>query len=281
MSLDVEQNQDQGDEIDLQQLAEGDDKTIDSNENKQQNEPVKLSEIEQRARDQGHRPLEEFDGPEANWKTPEKYLQDGELINKIKSLQTRMDSQQQEFDTRLKNSNKLHKARQESEIKALKEEQRNAVIDSDTNKYDSTQKKIEDLESQTLDDEPVKGKSDPVMAAWEEKNPWINDDSDFKKRPVAQDVWSKFLKSNPEATTEQALIHVDAKLKEVFPENNTNPRREQQNTMENNNRSSGNRKSKELTMNDLTQEERQEWDLFANDMFSEKEFLKTVKDLRA
>lgn len=272
----IEAEQTQKESIDLQAIA---DSELVEQVDEEQKEPIQLSDTEQKAHDQGWRPIEEFKGPEDNWKTAKEYVRDGEWIEKLNSLKGQIDSQKKSFDDRLDNSNKLHEARRKSEIKTLKSEQRDAVLDSNTTKFDSAQEQIDELETQTVDDKTVVQVVDPTMAAWEEKNPWINDKSDFKKRPIAQDVWGEFRRLNPKATTQQCLDHVDAKLNEVFPTNNENPRRNQPNTMENN-RKPSKQKSKGLTMADLTPQEKQDWNQFGSIMFTEEKFLKTVADTR-
>jgi hypothetical protein len=90
------------------------------------------------------------------------------------------------------------------------------------------------------------------------------------------------MNKNPKATAQQALEHVDGRIgkSKLFATNKEiNPRRNQPNVTENNQRPAK-RQSKELSMADLTVAETNQWNQFGSTMFTEKEFLKTVKDTR-
>ena len=105
-----------------------------------------------------------------------------------------MDRQQQQFDERLSNANKLSDARRKSEIESLRKEQKNAVGMADEEAYAAAQVKIDAIDQQAQDEAttttPQQNK-DPVIAAWEAKNPWINDVSDVKTA-VTQGIWNSF-----------------------------------------------------------------------------------------
>ena len=264
-------------EVDLEALANTDNQNEQQEE--QQEEQHKLSPIEQKAFDQGWRPQEEFKGPEENWKTPKEFIKDGEWLAQIKSLKQDQERQKQDFDDRLENTNKLHEARRQADIKKLKAQQRDAVDSADTEAYDAASEQIADLEGQevktTTTTEPGK---DPVIAAWEEKNPWFNDLND-ERGSVAVGIYNTYANQNKGASSAQVLAHLDARMNRLYPTDNSNPRREQPNITENNPRRSS-RKPKSLSMNDLTADERQEWNLFGSQMFTEAEFLKTVSDTR-
>lgn len=264
-------NENSAEIVDLEALA--------SPEEGIKDEPTQLTDTEQKAFDQGWRPLEEFSGPEDNWKTAKEYVRDGEFLSTIKELGRKVDNQKKDFDARLDNSNKLHEARRKQEIKDLKAAQRTAVDAGDTEAFDAAGAKIETLEDQP-NESTTKPVVDPSVAEWEAANPWIQDQND-ERTPVAQGIWNHYASQNPNATALQAIAHVEAKITKLFPPSQeTNVRRGQPNLTENNQRKST-RQSKELSMNDLTQDEMKEWDMFGSQMFSEKEFLKTVKDTRA
>ena len=166
------------------------------------------------------------------------------------------------------------------EIKDLKKQQRDAVNDMDTDAYDDAQKKIDNLESQTIEDVKPEPVADPVLNEWNERNPWFFDETD-DRTPAAKGYFNSFTAKNPTATLEQALKFVDDKINTHFSTKAaSNPRREQANLTENINRPAK-RQSKNLTMSDLTPTERKDYEMFGRDMFTEEEFLKTVKDTRA
>jgi len=263
----------QEESIDLAALANSPDQEVVVVE-----EELQLNGTEQKAYDQGWRPKDDFEGPEDNWKSAKEYVRDGEFLATIKELHQKVDSQKVDFDQRLENSNKLHEARKAREISDLKTQQRDAVRTSDTELYDDAQKQIEKLE-----EAPVEVKKsqaiDPVISEWESKNAWINDLTD-ERTPVAQGIWNQYITKNPTASNAQAIAHVDDRMGVLYPTNNSNPRRNQQNTNETPAKR-GKKSSKSLTMGDLTQDEKSEWAMFGQTMFKdESAFLSAVKDAR-
>tara|TARA_R110000782_G_scaffold108593_2_gene197198 strand:- start:1356 stop:2072 length:717 start_codon:yes stop_codon:yes gene_type:complete len=236
--------------------------------------------MEQKAYDQGWRPQEDFSGPEDNWKTAKEYVKDGEWLAKIKESNQRVERLEASFNERLENSNRLNEAKNKADIAALKQAQRDAVDDADTNAYDNATKSIERIESDAEKAKPVEqAQVNPEIAAWEDANPWINDASD-ERSSIAQALFNSYGNQNKSATVEQALAHVDSKIGVLYPTNNKNPRREQPNTTETG-RKPAQRKGKDLSMGDLTNEERQQWQMFGSSMYkTEKEFLQAVKDTR-
>ena len=265
-------------DIDLEALANAEDLP----ETKQEEEQLpELTATEQKAFDQGWRPQEEFSGPEDNWKTAKEYVRDGEFLATIKEQNQKIDRMNSEFNTRLENSNKLHEAKREQEIKDLKAAQRDAVLEMDTDAYDSAQAKIENLESVTPVSNPEQPKEDPAITSWRDGKDWLNDDDD-DRTVFAVGVWNQYVNKNPSASTQQALEYVDGRIgksKLFATGKEINPRRNQPNVTENNQRPAK-RQSKELSMADLTAAETNQWNQFGSTMFTEKEFLKTVKDTR-
>ena len=114
----------------------------------EQEEGPKLTATEQTAYDQGWRPEEDFEGKEGNWKTAKEYINHGEFIGQINDLKRQVNAQKTDFDERLDNTNKLNEARRKSEINDLKKAQREAVEMGDTDAYDKSQDKIDNLEKQ-------------------------------------------------------------------------------------------------------------------------------------
>ena len=244
-------------------------------------ETPELNAAEQKAWDGGWRPEEQFEGNPENWKTAREYNMYGDFQIQIRENQAESRRKEAEFDERLANSNKLHEARRKSEIDSLKSQQREAVEEADTEKYDKIQTQID---SHKAEPEPTAITKDPVVAEWETKNPWIND-TESDKYAQAQAAWG--IASSKKMSSKQALDFVASQLAKLYPEESqqeppTNPRREAATMTETSTkRSPRQRASKELTMNDLTRDEQSQWAKFGQEMFKdEKTFLKTVADTR-
>jgi hypothetical protein len=260
-------------EVDLEALANAENQ-------EEQQEEIKLSDFEQKQFDQGWRPLDDFTGPEENWKTAKEFQRDGEWLAKLREKDQRLDRIEKDFNDRLENTNKLHEARRDADIKKLKTQQREAVDTQDTDSFDRAQAEIDDLEKQEVKTTttPAVPNEDPTITAWKAKNSWFEDVND-ERGGVAVSIWNSYFQTNPTASNEQALKHIDTRIARLYPTSNENPRRNQPNSTENNTRRAS-RQSKGLSMSDLTGVERQEWNQFGSMMFTEAEFLKTVADTR-
>ena len=238
-----------------------------------------LSPIEQKAYDQGWRPEDQYDGDKANWKSADRYVSDGEWMTKLKERDQRIERVEREMKERLDNQNKLHEMRRMKELDDLKAKQRQAVDDADTDAYDTTQRQIDELQAQEIEPvQPQQPQVDPLITDWVSRNPWINDANDDRSA-VAMGALQLFQQSNPNASIQEAINHVEGRVNKMFP--TENPRRQQPNTTETGRRPAK-RANRELTMNDLTQQERNEWETHGRIMFkNQKDFLQAVKDARA
>lgn len=238
-----------------------------------------FSASEQKAYDQGWRPQEEFEGDEDNWKTAKEYNRDGEWLDKLKTERQRTDQMQRDFDDRLEASNQLHQARHKQELDSLKAKQREAVDLADTAAYDTATRQIDELKDQELPTKaPQQKQQDPEITAWVDQNPWINDPND-DRTIMAQGALNQFQQSNPDGSISDAIKFVEERVNRLGKPSG-NPRRDQPNANENT-RKPQQRRSRELTMGDLTPGEQSEWDKFGRTIFkTEKAFLKAVKDAR-
>ena len=245
-----------------------------------QNETPELSTEEQRAWDQGWRPEAEFDGDASRWKTAREYNMYGEHQQELRSLKEDQRRKNQDFDDRLVSVNKFHKAQMESKIKDLQSQQREAVESADTKEFDRIQTQIDDVKSQDAPVAPAAPTKDAVIVEWESKNSWIYGDSE--KASDAKAIFNSFQQSNPGATEGKALAYMDAKINKLYPpEQLTNPRREQPSMNERPSQQTPRRNNRDLSMNDLTNDERQGWSSFGQLMYkSEKDYLKAVADAR-
>lgn len=251
-------------------------------EQEEQQEQPQLSALELEAQDMGHTSKDEFierGGDPERWKSAHEYVQYGKIKSALDQSNAKIDKMQSDFDSRLDNVNKFNKVQTDAKIKALRAEQREAVSEGDTKKFDAKQNQIDDLkvepEEPATDTNTVK--KDPEIVAWESKNPWINDVDD-PRSDIALGLWNGFSNRNPNATIQEALSYVDKQMK-TTPE--TNPRRD---SPTNNERSTQtNKKTGKLSWADLTQEDLDMWhkagfDMWGND---QKAFLQSVKDSRA
>jgi len=246
-------------------------------------EEQEYSPLEQEALDSGWTPKEQFvekGGDAERWKTAHEYVEYGKLKNALNNAKADQDRMKSDFDKRLESVNKIHKAQQEAQLNAYKEEQRRAVEEADTAAYDEAQKKIDGMKNETPQEVPAK---DPKIIEWENKNSWVNDIKDPRAQE-ANDLWNSYVNRNPNDSVDNALAYIDRVM--GLNERETNPRRE---APSDTSRQTTKTKTKSsLSFNDLTQEERDFYNQTKHDLWADakhpngnvKEYLKAVKDSR-
>ena len=273
---------------DLEALLGGQDKPIDepidepivddfeySNEDSGE---LDLTAAQQKAWTDGWRPEDMFQGKAGNWKNAESYILYGEMQGQLREVKEDSRRQSAAHEESIANLNKLHAAQQEHVLAELIKEQREAVELSDTEKYDQIQQQIDDHQPVI---EPAAPAKDPYITEWDAANPWIND-ANSEKAAEAKALFG-LAASKEGATAKSALDYVDAQLAKLYPpaEIPTNQRREMPTMSEQSTKTNQRRRNKELTMNDLTASELNEWESFGQEMFkTEKAYLKAVTDSR-
>ena len=262
----------QVEEIDLEEIAN------QEPEQEEIQEAPELSSFEQDQWDKGWRPEAEFAGEPDNWKTAKEYAMYGDFQDQLHSMKNDFRRKEGEFDNRITNLNVLHEKQQESTVAALRAQQRQAVEEADTERYDRLQSEIDGQHTVEIV-QPTVAK-DPLIAEWENKNTWINDPND--ERTKQANAFLTIASSKPGATIQSSLKYVDEQLEKLHPSAvPVNPRRENPTMTEQGGKPTPRKRSRDLTMNDLTQAEANEWQQFGSSMFkSEKEFLKAVSDAR-
>ncbi len=263
---------------------EQEEQTSQDEEQDEQQEEIQLTATEQEAFAGGWTNKDDFTskgGDPERWKTAHEYISFGNIKKQLDSTKSQMDQMKRSFDDRLDGVNKIHHAQMEAKIKSLKSQQRQAVDEADTEKYDRAQAEIENIETAAkteTETETSTQTKDPAITAWEAKNSWINDTNDHRSQ-MAIGLFNGYTSSNKNATVQQALDYVDQHMS--LNKTSTNPRRDAPTSSERSTQTNKSR-GRQLTMSDLTQEEKSLWnnagfDLWGND---KKAFLQSVKDVR-
>jgi len=270
--------QDAFDTDDAEQEVEAEENEAVAEVEEEVSEPVpQLSNLEQEAVDMGWSSKDDFvtnGGDPDRHKSAHEYVTYGKLANRLTEEKSKTDQYQRDTDKRIEGLNKIHQQQMDAQIESLRDEQRIAVGEADTEKFDHIQKRIDGMEAEPP---PVQGK-DPAIVDWETKNPWINDPKNPKVFE-ANGLLAAYQVEHPNSTMNDALSYVDERLNVLHPPP-ANQRRNAPNTSE---RGRPQRQaSGKLSMGDLTQDEKQLWsqagfDLWGND---QKAFLQSVKDSR-
>jgi hypothetical protein len=242
-------------------------------------EQEEISPLMQEALDAGYKDKEAFveaGGDPEKHVSPHEFVRYGKLQKSMREQMRRFESKEQEFEKRFEHLNQMHKMDMDSKIKALKEQQRAAVDEADGEAFDRAQVEIEAIQEQNTQPAVTTDKH-PSIVKWESDKDWINDEEDIRAL-TAQGAWNAYIAKNPDETVENALAFVDKQLEKLAP-TQVNPLRDMPTATEKGKRTAG--KKRGVTMDDLTQEEREMWrnasDIWGGD---QKAFLKSVEDAR-
>jgi hypothetical protein len=225
------------------------------------------------AREGGWRPKEEWEGPPSEWRSAEVFNERGVWIKKHRDQEKRLNDLAESFNTRLDNSNKLHKAQIEAQ-KAELIRKRDAAIDlADRETANQVQGEIDNLATPEV--APVVNNDQTFLDNWNRENPWILQNT--PKAAYAKSQFAHYQQSGQDART--ALANAERDVGREFPE--INPARENHPTPEGGSKPGGKRGARALTMADLTNEEARIYRSMPGTWASEKDFLKAVQDSRS
>jgi hypothetical protein len=253
--------QEQHEDIDLEALA----KTVESEVEESPADKPTLEHYqaaqEEKASKSGWMPFDEWvdSGKDPGaWKTADAFNTYGELVGQIKS-------KERDFEERLSGVNKINHA-----LKSMLEQRKTEAIEAgDAQQVRSIEKEIREI------DTPAP-RSDRVMDEWNDRNPWIYEDS--PKSVYAQNLFSRQMAMGK--TPADALKEVDQAIAKHYPE--TKPQNKGVGKVPDSelSRPKGFNKGGKttVTMADITPEERKIWSmgLFPD----EKSFLQSVADSR-
>lgn len=150
---------------------------------------------EERAREMGWRPIEEFNGPREKFVDAEEFLERGETLAPLIAAQNRklkadLEKREREFAERLERMEKMaqrnaerERAEYEAKLKRLEAAERRAVDEADTDSYDAIKAERAALERQApTQDVPRHQPAAPErLQAWMTENPWFQLDESAKR----------------------------------------------------------------------------------------------------
>ena len=152
----------------------------------------------------------------------------------------------------------------EKAIKELKIERKEAITEGD---HDRVEAIDQEIDKQKEDAKPAQDEPDPKFLAWAEKNSWYNDDPSVG---AEADYYAKmFVESGRFTTQEEVFDAVTNKIKNLYPEKFTNPKKNEPSEVEGG-RPSPSKKSKK-SYEDLPADAKKACDEFVADGIMKKE----------
>lgn len=235
--------------------------------------------IEDRAREQGWRPKEEFDGDLSKWVSAETFVAKGELIDRIEALGKKLKDSEKTINLLKDHHARVKETEFKNAVAFLKAQKKEAYEAGDVDKIIELDDKIAEVrETQKLqkqEESSTQGELHPAYIAWVDENPWYDKNSEM--RADADSIGAAYKRNNPAKTPEEVLEHVTGKIKKLYKEHFENPNRNRASSVE----GGGNRNGSSKESFTLTAEETKVMNTFIrNGVMTKEEYIKEVKAMR-
>jgi len=239
------------------------------------------SSIEDRAREQGWRPKEEFDGDPSKWVSAETFVAKGELIDRIESLGKKLKDSEKTIKMLSEHHTKVKESEFKRAVEFLKSQKKAAYESGDVDKIIELDDKIAEVrdtqkaqkQQEQVNDTP---ESHPAFQSWASENKWYETDSEM--RADADAFGEAYARNNQDKTPQEVLEYVTKKIKKAYPEKFTNPNRNKPTGVES---GSGTRQGSSRDTFTLTEEETRVMNTFTrNGIMTKDEYIKQVKEMR-
>lgn len=238
------------------------------------------STVEDKAREQGWRPKEEFDGDPSKWVSAETFVAKGELIDRIEALGKKLKDSEKTIGMLKEHHTKVKETEFKRAVDFLKSQKKAAYENGDVDKIIEIDEKIAEVkETQKAQkqQEQVNEQPDthPDFIFWASENKWYDRNSEM--RADADAFGEAYARNNPSKTPQEVLEYVTTKIKKTYPEEFTNPNRNRPNGVE----GGGTRQGSSRDTFTLTAEETKVMNTFVrNEIMTKEEYIAQVKAMR-
>jgi hypothetical protein len=186
-------------------------------------EQIEVSPIEQRARDMGWRPKEEFLGEEDDFVDAKEFVQRKPLFEKIESQSKQIKNVQKALDALQTHYTSVRETEYKRALEALKDQRKEAISNADGDRYEAVDTQIKQVESQFAEikkEERQNTQNDPTeFVSWKAKNDWYEKDETMR---VFADAYGVRLAKDGLAPNE-VLQAVSKKVRAEFSHKFVNP----------------------------------------------------------
>ena len=182
-------------------------------------ETLQLTEVEQRAIEQGWRPKEQWDGNPEEWRSAKEFVDRGELFSKIHDL----SSENRQIKEALKGLLDHHKKVKETEyqraIDALRQQKREALETGDAAAVVQVEEAIDIVKQKQAEEKekketPVQNAPSPTYLSWVQNNEWYVRDQEM--RQFADEIGVGYFNRNPGVTEAELYNYVAKRVKQTF-----------------------------------------------------------------
>ena len=277
-------------EFELEEQEQEQEKLEQIETKKPEDQEPEYSESEAKARAGGWVPKEEWEGDPDDWISHQQFNRFGGIIDSLKDSRAKYRQLEESVDTMLQNNNKYNKQQLlvlERQIDDLKADRTKAIDLADTKEADRIQDQIDKMNAakgeveSVAESQPSPQKTHPAIEDWEQENDWITQNT--PKATFAKAEFQRYLSENAKDATDvddlvkDAIKEMEKSIAREFPAKN--PNRDAAPTAARG-RNTPTSKTDQLTMADLTVDEKKVWDEFGSSYKNKEEFLESVKNAR-
>ena len=238
--------------------------------------------IEDRAREQGWKPKEEFDGDTSKWVSAETFVAKGELIDKIESLGKRLKDNDKTIAMLKEHHARVKETEFKNAVAFLKSQKKEAYENGDVDKIIEIDDKIAEVrDTQKRQQEEIaatqsnEGEAHPDFIAWTSENKWYERNSEMKTD--ADMIGAAYKRNNPLKTPQEILEHVTGKIKKLYPDEFMNQNRNRPSAVE----GGGQRQVASRDAFALTDEEKKVMNTFIRQgIMTKEEYTNEIKKVR-
>ena len=176
--------------------------------------------VEEEARAQGWRPLEEWNGPEDQWVDAETFVQRGREIlpivqGKYKNLEERYEKLQKDMKRLSKTNEAMLKRQQQYYLDELEKVREQAIEEGDVSRVKETDEKIKTFNEDMSEVEEPEEQEHPAISSFMQQNPWYGQDKAMTA--YANAISSEIAQEYSHLSDEDKLNKLRDEVKKEFP----------------------------------------------------------------
>jgi len=237
------------------------------------------NEIESKAREQGWRPKEEWDGDPEKWTDAKEFVARGELFGKIDTMGRELKETRKALKMLQEHHTKVKETEYKRAVEELKALQKKHLESGDSAGYLETTEMLTDLKAEQkareVIEETTQKPVDPRFVAWIRDNPWYSQSTEM--RQYADAIGLGYAQSHPGIDPEDVLSYVASEVKQRYKNKFENPNRKKQSVEGATNTATAQKKESF----DLSDDERRVMNTFVRQgIMTKEEYIAEVKKMR-
>jgi hypothetical protein len=238
------------------------------------------SSVEDRAREQGWKPKEEYEGDPTKWVSAETFVAKGELIERIEALGKKLKDSEKAVKMLTEHHSKVKETEFKRAIEFLKAQKKQAYENGDVDKIIEMDDKIAEVretqKAQKAAEEVEEAPElHPDFVSWVSDNKWYKSNNEMKAEADA--IGQAYATNHPDVSPEKVLEYVTGRIKKLYPEEFQNQNRNRPSSVE----GGSGRQAASSEAFSLTEEEKKVMNTFIrNGVMTKEEYMKEVKAMR-